>query len=81
MGYGESYQAKVVTGDQLYPYMMKMMYGEKWTKDASAEHQQDYWNDLCNIDGNWKSDGDLGPTMWSTDVGETDHIEIFRITE
>ena len=57
------------------------MYGDNWKEQAPLEHQTEYWSDLCDLENNWNSDQDFGPTMWRTDVGETDHIEIYRITE
>jgi hypothetical protein len=81
VGYGDGYNSRVVKGDQLYPVMMDWMYGRDWKKNASLEDKQSYWNELCDVDQYWTADPDFGPIIWRTDCGETDHIEIFRITD
>ena len=78
IGRGESYSGEIVDGTKLLDKMLELLYGTP--QDASQEERDDCAADLADMD-NWHSDGDYGPTQFSRDVGETDHIDIFRITE
>lgn len=78
VGSGESYFAEIVQGADLLDKMMEAMYGE--TKQAPGDEREQYRREIENPD-EWSSDSDWGPTHWWTDLGETDHMDIYLVTD
>lgn len=74
---GESYFTEIVPGANLLDRMMAAMYDTK--ENWPAEELETYREELEDPD-HWQLDQDYGLCQYSTDVGETDHIAIFRIT-
>jgi len=77
VGHGETYGAEVVKGCHLLTKMMEMIFG--MAENAPDNERQNYAKELSDMD-NWCQDQDHGPTWYKTDLGETDHIEVIRIT-
>jgi hypothetical protein len=75
---GETYSADIIKGTELLDKMFEAMYGD--AKEGHPEEREAYRAELADPD-NWHHDQDYGPTRWSTDVGETDRIDIIRITD
>jgi len=75
---GEAYSAEIVPGRSLLTEIMKVLFVDG--TDSSPADWQSCVDDLKNMD-NWCCDQDVGLTRFKTDVGETDHIELIRITD
>ena len=75
---GETYSAEIVKGPELLDKMLEAQFGK--ASEASASERQ-FWKDEIDEPDNWCSDRDCGPTHYETDIGETDRIRIYLITE
>lgn len=75
---GESYSTHIVIGDKLLNHLAECLYG-----DANYPQTDDsfgrFISRIRDVD-NWHHDADLGPVHWMDDVGETDRIDVYRIT-
>lgn len=78
VGYGETYHSDFVKGGYLLNHIIELMFGSDHQENCSYEDWEQYGDDLCNPD-NWRTDQDAGNYHWNTDVGETDHIEVWKI--
>lgn len=76
---GESYSAQITTGTSLMARMFEAMFGDTPADWPKAECDQ--WRDELLDPDKWNTDYDYGPIAWESDVGETDHIQIMRITD
>ncbi len=81
VGSGETYSTEVVNGDELVKRILEATDGpdpKDWRPDW-VKHVED---SLSNED-EWTL-GDVGcvqiPCEWSIEIGETDHIRLFRMT-
>ena len=78
VGSGESYSAEVVAGPALLEKVLETMFG---TIEDSSPEEHEYWKATLEDPDEWSSDEDCGPTYFRQDIGEIDHLEIYRITE
>lgn len=78
IGSGESYNAETVSGEQLLEKWIEWLYGDvrSFPRDE-LERDVEHLNDADN----WHTDGDYGRTHYERDIGETDRIEIFLLTD
>ena len=75
---GETYFTEILKGDMLLERMMVAMFGE--VANAPKDQYEAWANELADPD-QWCIDQDYGPCWFNTDVGETDRVQIFRITD
>lgn len=78
VGHGETYNSKVVEGTQLFETWANYAYG---SVETAAESGIEEDIETLNDEDQWSHSQDYKFTMFSQDFGETDHIEIYRITE
>lgn len=76
--HGENYSAEVINGSQILEKIHEAMFGDPNIEDT-AEWR--LWRDEIEDPDHWSSDLDFGTVSWGSDVGETDRIELFRITD
>jgi hypothetical protein len=76
---GETYSAEIVKGQDIFTKIFTAMFGPD-SKDWPEEECQQ-WRDEIEDPDYWINDQDYGPTHWESEVGETDHIELFLITD
>lgn len=78
VGSGENYFSRIVNGDNLSDGIDAALYGR--IEDCPAD-QKGAYSELLNDDDYWHHDQDFGRTRWTVEVGETDKLELFLITE
>lgn len=78
VGSGENYFSRIVSEDNLSDEIDAALYGR--IEDVPADHKGDY-ADILNDDDCWHHDHDFGRTRWTVEVGETDKLELFLITQ
>lgn len=77
IGSGESYFTEQVIAENLIERIMVATNGDKenwdedWLQSVTA---------MISDDDNWAHDSDFGPVHWHTELGETDRIDIYRLT-
>lgn len=76
---GESYSTRIVNGTDLIKHIAECLYGDANYPQTDEEFGR-FISRICDLD-NWHDNPDLGPTHWTKDVGETDHIDVYRINE
>lgn len=78
VGSGESYHAQIVKGSEALDKMYEEMFGDP---QAGNPEEREAWLVQLDDPDEWQHDGDYGPTIWESDVGETDHLLLIRITD
>jgi hypothetical protein len=74
---GESYSTKVVDGGRLHEEWAIAIFGN-W-ENVPSDQLRAVIGSMRDMD-NWSTDPDHGPFHWKEDVGETDHIDFWRLT-
>lgn len=74
---GESYSTEIVKGFNLLGAMLTAMFGKP---EECSDSEKVFWREQIDDPDNWHHDSDYGCTHYSTDVGETDHLEIYLLT-
>jgi hypothetical protein len=74
---GEQYSSKIVDGADLHEEMAIACCGS--LAAAGSVEVQENVEFLTDMD-NWATDSDYGPYHIKQDIGETDHIEFWRLT-
>lgn len=75
---GESYSAEIIKGSEITEKLFEALFGG--VSEGEHEEREFYRNEIDEPD-NWNHDLDLGPTYWDSEIGETDRVRIYLITD
>ena len=78
VGSGETYSARIVPGNEL----LEALLGELLSNPAEPDPaEKAFWEKQLADEDQWHHSQDFKRTYWSSDIGETDNISFYLITE